>query len=88
MFQHLRVFPWEGFRQRTEVRLRSGVPMAEECLANLPAHCPLVVPFPPWVCGAYRRVMDSFPCQNDLAGNESSQGEPGDPRCAGLSACC
>ena len=86
VFQQLRILPWEGFRQRTGVRLRSGVPIAEECLANLPAHRPIVVPFPPWVRGAHCRIMDRVPCQNDLAGNEGPQGESGDPRCLRLGA--
>ncbi len=88
MFQQLKVFPWEGFRQRTGVRLCSGVPMAEECLANLPAHCPIVVPFPACFCGTHCRVVDSVPGQDDLAGNEGPQGKPSNSHCLGLGARC
>lgn len=62
----------DGFRKRTVVRFRSEESMAEECLANLPTHRPVVVTFPAWLCCVYSRVVDSVSCQDDLASNEGS----------------
>lgn len=60
--------------------------MAEECLANLPAYRSIALPIPPRLRCTNCCPLDRVSCQNDLAGDEGSQGESGDPRCPGLGA--